>query len=205
MRTRFTFGLVVVAAAGLAAACSTPSTPGAADTSSGSGGTITVALADDPGTIDPTLANTLASRVVFTSFCEKLYDVNNALQPIPQLATALPKTSSDGLTVTIPVRSGAKFNDGTPFNAQAVVTSLQRDLTLAGSGRAKEIAAIQSVSAPDATTVQIKLKHPFSPLVAQLADRAGLVMSPTALQKEGAKFATNPVCVGPFKFSSRVE
>jgi peptide/nickel transport system substrate-binding protein len=206
MRTRFTFGLVVVAAAGLAAACSTPSTPGATNTTtSGSGGTIVVALADDPGTIDPTLANTLASRVVFTSFCEKLYDVNNALQPIPQLAAALPKTSGDGLTVTIPVRSGVKFNDGTPFNAQAVVTSLQRDLTLPASGRAKEIAAIQSVSAPDATTVQIKLKHPFSPLVAQLADRAGLVMSPTALQKEGAKFADNPVCVGPFKFASRVE
>src|ERR1700753_3033946 len=127
MRTRFTFGLVVVAAAGLAAACSTPSTPGATNSSGGgsSGGTIVVALADDPGTIDPTLANTLASRVVFTSFCEKLYDVNNSLQPTPQLATALPKTSSDGLTVTIPVRSGVKFNDGTPFNAQAVVTSLQ--------------------------------------------------------------------------------
>jgi peptide/nickel transport system substrate-binding protein len=204
MHNRFTFGLVVVAAAGLAAACSTPSTPGAANSSS-SGGTIVVALADDPGTIDPTLANTLASRVVFTSFCEKLYDVNNALQPIPQLATALPKTSSDGLTVTIPVRSGAKFNDGTPFNAQAVVTSLQRDLTLSGSGRAKEIAAIQSVSAPNATTVQIKLKQPFSPLVAQLADRAGLVMSPTALKQEGAKFGDKPVCVGPFTFSSRVE
>lgn len=208
MRTRLTLGLLAVGAVTLTA-CSTPSTsPGASGGGGGgggAGGTVTVAVADDPGSIDPTLADTLESRVIFTSFCQKLYDANNSLQPVPQLAAALPKTSSDGLTVTIPLRKGVKFNDGTPFNAQAVKTSLERDLNLPGSGRAKEIAAIQSVSAPDANTVVIKLKHPFAPLVAQLSDRAGIVMSPTALQKEGTKFGNNPVCVGPFKFASRVE
>jgi peptide/nickel transport system substrate-binding protein len=197
--------LCVLGAAAVAlTACSTPgATPGA--TSGGGGGTIVVALADDPGTIDPSLANTFSSRIVFQAFCQKLYDANNALQPVPQLAAALPKTSSDGLTVTIPLRSGVKFNDGTPFNAAAVKASLERDLTLSGSARAKEIAAIKSVTAVNPTTVQIKLSHPFSPLIAQLTDRAGLIMSPTALQKEGSKFGDSPVCVGPFKYSSRVE
>ena len=203
MRTsRLGVGLVAVAAVTLAA-CSTPSTtPGA---SGGGGGTITVALASDPGTIDPTKADTFDARVVFTSFCEKLYDANDQLQAVPQLAAALPTTSSDGLTVTIPLRTGIKFNDGTPFNAAAVKTTLDRDLTLPGSARAREIAAIKSVSVLNPTTVQIKLKYPFSPLVAQLADRAGLIMSPTALKKEGDNFGDNPVCVGPFKFSSRTE
>ncbi|HEX3648155.1 MAG TPA: ABC transporter substrate-binding protein, partial [Pseudonocardiaceae bacterium] len=200
---RASIALFAVAAAGLAA-CSTPGATPNTSSSSGSGGTITMALASDPGTIDPSMANTFDSRIVFQAFCQKLYDANNALQPVPQLAAALPKTSSDGLTVTIPLRSGIKFNDGTPFNAAAVKASLERDLTLSGSARAKEIAAVKSVDAPNATTVVVHLSRPFSPLVAQLTDRAGLVMSPTALQKEGDKFGDNPVCVGPFKYSSRV-
>ncbi|HEX3648037.1 MAG TPA: ABC transporter substrate-binding protein [Pseudonocardiaceae bacterium] len=203
MRTsRLGVGLLAVAAVTLAA-CSTPdTTPGA---SGGGGGTIVVALASDPGTIDPTMADTFDARVVFTSFCEKLYDANDQLQAVPQLAAGLPKTSADGLTVTIPVRTGIKFNDGTPFNAAAVKTTLDRDITFPGSARAREIAAVKTVTVLNPTTVQIKLKYPFSPLVAQLADRAGLIMSPTALKKEGSKFASDPVCVGPFKFSSRTE
>jgi peptide/nickel transport system substrate-binding protein len=52
--------------------------------------------------------------------------------------------------------------------------------------------------------VVLALKQPFAPLVAQLADRAGMVMSPAALKAEGANFGAHPVCVGPYKFSSRV-
>jgi peptide/nickel transport system substrate-binding protein len=203
-RVRVSLAVFAAAAAGLAA-CSTPGATSTTSSSSGAtGGTINVALASDPGTIDPSLANTFDSRIVFQAFCQKLYDANNALQPVPQLAAALPKTSADGLTVTIPLRTGVKFNDGTPFNADAVKTTLERDLTLSGSARAKEIAAVKSVAAPNPTTVVITLSRPFSPLVAQLTDRAGLIMSPAALKKEGDKFGDNPVCVGPFKYSSRV-
>jgi peptide/nickel transport system substrate-binding protein len=202
MRSRLSPGLLVAAAVALTA-CSTPGAT--SGTSSGNGGTIVVALQSDPGTIDPTLADTFDARVVFTSFCEKLYDANEQLQPVPQLAAALPTTSRDGLTVTIPLRTGIRFNDGTPFDATAVKTTLDRDLTLSGSARAREIAAIRSVSVVNPATVRITLKYPFSPLVAQLADRAGLIMSPTALQKLGAKFGSAPVCVGPFRFASRTE
>ena len=54
---------------------------------------------------------------MFLTFCEKLYDLNAKAQIVPQLATALPTISKDKLTVTIPLRKGIKFNDGTPFNA----------------------------------------------------------------------------------------
>ena len=53
-------------------------------------------------------------------------------------------------------------------------------------------------------TVQLKLKQPFSPLTAQLADRAGMILSPTQIDKLGDSFASNPVCVGPFIFDDRV-
>jgi len=170
-----------------------------------SGGTIVVGLtAGEPDVLDPTLARTFSGREVFLTFCEKLYDLNTKAQIVPQLATALPTISKDKLTVTIPLRKGVKFNDGTPFNAAAVVTTLQRDQTLKGSTRASEISPIDTVTASGPYTVVIHLKTPYSPLTAQFADRAGMIMSPAQLTKLGDKFATDPVCVGPFMYDNRV-
>lgn len=167
------------------------------------GGSVVLALAEDPDALDPTLARSLVGREVFANMCEKLYDIDAGLHIVPQLASALPMTSSDGKTVTIPVRAGIKFNDGTPFDAAAVKTSLDRDLTLQGSGRKSELSSVTSVSVVDPKTVQLTLKAPFAPLTGVLADRAGMVMSPTQLTKLGADFGSNPVCVGPFSFVSR--
>lgn len=168
------------------------------------GGTLVVALSAEPDKLDPTLSRSLYSRYVFDAMCQKLYDVNQNTQIVPQLATALPKISGDGLTVTIPVRTGIKFADGTAFDAAAVKTTLERDVTLKASARATELGPISSIDAPDDKTVVIHLKKPFAPLTAALADRAGMIMSPTALQKLGDNFASAPVCVGPFKFAKRV-
>ena len=125
------------------------------------GGTLVVGLtAGEPDALDPTLARTFSGREVFLTFCEKLYDLNAKAQIVPQLASALPTISKDKLTVTIPLRKGIKFNDGTPFNADAVVKTLQRDLTLKGSARASEISPIDTVTANGAYTVVIHLKTP---------------------------------------------
>src|SRR5205085_1965677 len=99
------------------------------------GGTLTVALSAEPDKLDPTLARTLVGRTVFNAICEKLYDVNAKLNVVPQLAAALPQFSSDGKTVTIKVRSGVKFADGTPLDAAAVKASLDRHMTLSWSAR----------------------------------------------------------------------
>ena len=169
------------------------------------GGTITVGLtAGEPDALDPTLARTFSGREVFLTFCEKLYDLNAKAQIVPQLASKLPTISKDKLTVTIPLRKGIKFNDGTPFNADAVVKTIQRDQTLKGSARASEISPVDTVTAQGQYTVVFHLKTPYSPLTAQLADRAGMVMSPAQLDKLGDKFATNPICVGPFMYDNRV-
>ena len=168
------------------------------------GGTLRVALSAEPDLLDPTLARTLVGRTVFTSICEKLYDLDSKLTLVPQLASALPEFSADGLTATIKVRSGLKFADGTLLDAAAVKTSLQRHMTLTGSARKSELTSVAGVDVVDPATVTIRLKQPFTPLTAILADRSGMIMSPTALKAGDAAFGTNPVCVGPFKFATRV-
>jgi peptide/nickel transport system substrate-binding protein len=178
----------------------TPADPAAVQ----QGGTLVMALSAEPDMLDPTQSRSLYSRYVFHTMCEKLYDLDEHTQIVPQLATALPTISADGLSVTIPLRQGVKFADGTPMDAQSVVTTFQRNLTMSGSGRKSELGPVTSVEATDASTVVVRLSTPFAPLTSVLADRAGMVMSPAALQQLGDKFGTAPVCVGPFKFEKRV-
>jgi peptide/nickel transport system substrate-binding protein len=210
MSTRKLVGALAVLA--LATACSgggtsTPapkvSAAGADDRPVKRGGTLTIALNADPDVLDPTVATTLNGRIVFTSICEKLYDIDNTTKLVPQLASALPETSADGKTVTIKLRSGIKFNDGTAMDAAAVKKSLDRHRTLKKSARAADLSAVQKVDVVDPSTLRLTLSRPFTPLTAQLADRAGMVMSPKALDSEGDNFGAKPVCVGPFKFVSR--
>jgi peptide/nickel transport system substrate-binding protein len=73
-----------------------------------------------------------------------------------------------------------------------------------GSNRRSELASVASIEVLDPLTVQLRLKAPFAPLAAQLADRAGMPVSPTAARKLGEKFGTAPVCVGPWQFVERV-
>ena len=168
------------------------------------GGSLVIALSAEPDKLDPALSRSLYSRYIFSTMCQKLYDVDQNAKIVPQLATALPTVSDGGRTVTIPVRDGIKFADGTPFNAEAVKASIERELTIPGSGRKSELGPITKVEAKDSKTVVITLSKPFAPLTAAFTDRAGMVVSPTAAKKLGSKFASAPVCVGPFKFANRV-
>jgi peptide/nickel transport system substrate-binding protein len=112
--------------------------------------------------------------------------------------------SDGGKTITIKLRPGVKFNDGTPMNAEAVRYSLDRHLNMKGSNRRSELESINSIDVADDLTVRLKLKAPFSRLVAILADRAGMPVSPAVATKLGDKFGTAPVCVGPWQFVERI-
>ncbi|HZJ08108.1 MAG TPA: ABC transporter substrate-binding protein, partial [Trueperaceae bacterium] len=122
---------------------------------------------------------------------------------MPQLATGY-TTSDDGLTVSIDLRPDVTFHDGTPMDAEAVRYSLDRSKNLPGSNRASELEQLESVTVVDEDTVELHLSTPFSPLIAQLADRAGMIVSPTAAEAAGEDFGNAPVCAGPFKFVERV-
>jgi peptide/nickel transport system substrate-binding protein len=163
-----------------------------------------IGLAEDPDVLDPTLARTYVGRIVFSSICDKLFDIDDKLNVVPQLATGH-ETSADGLTVTIKLRSGVKFHDGEVFDAAAAKYSLERHLNMKGSFRKPEIASIDSVEVADPSTLKLHLKVPFSPLLAQLTDRAGMMVSPKAAEAAGDKFGLRPVCAGPYKFVERVQ
>jgi peptide/nickel transport system substrate-binding protein len=166
--------------------------------------TLRIGLAEDPDVLDPTLARTYVGRIVFASLCDKLFDIDEKLNIVPQLALSH-ELSEDGKTVTIKLRTGVKFHDGEAMDATAVKASLERHMNMQGSFRRPELAAVDKVEVADAATVRLLLKNPFSPLIAQLADRAGMIMSPKAMQEAGDRFGLKPVCAGPFKFVERVQ
>lgn len=168
------------------------------------GGDLVMALSAEPDKLDPTTSSSLYTRYVMQTMCQKLYDIDADGELVPQLATALPEISDDGLTVTIPVRTDAVFADGVPFDADAVRATLERHLTLEGSTRKSELGPITEIRAVGPDRVQIRYERPFAPLTAALADRAGMMLSPEAIEEKGADFGSSPVCVGPFKFVDRV-
>src|SRR3954464_10636929 len=166
--------------------------------------TLRIGLAEDPDILDPTMARTYVGRIVFATFCDKLFDIDEKLNVVPQLALSN-ETSADGKEFTIKLRPGVKFHDGEPFNADAAKFSIERHLGMQGSFRKPELAAVDHVDAVDPLTIKLVLKSPFSPLIAQLTDRAGMMVSPKAAKAEGDKFGLKPVCAGPYKFVERVQ
>ena len=165
--------------------------------------TLRIGLAEDPDNLDPTTAGSYVGRIVLASLCDKLFDIDGQLNIVPQLALSH-DTSEDGKTVTIKLRPNVKFQDGEPFNAEAVKFTLDRGLTKEDSKRKAELSQIDKVEVVDPLTVRLLLKAPFSPLIAQLTDRAGMMISPKAVKEAGDKFVNKPVCAGPFKFGDRV-
>ena len=166
--------------------------------------TLRIGLAEDPDILDPTMARTYVGRIVFASFCDKLFDIDEKLNIVPQLALSH-ETSADGKEVTIKLRPGVKFHDGETFDAEAAKYSIDRHLTLPGSFRKPELASVDRVDVVDPLTIKLLLKAPFSPLIAQLTDRAGMMVSPKAAKEAGDKFGLKPVCAGPYKFVERVQ
>ncbi len=166
--------------------------------------TLRIGLAEDPDVLDPTLGRTYVGRIVFSSICDKLFDIDDKLNIIPQLALSQ-EASADGKEVTIKLRPGVKFHDGEAMDAEAVKFSLERHMNFQGSFRKPELSAVDRVEIIDPLTVKLVLKNPFSPLIAQLTDRAGMMVSPKAAKEGGDKFGLKPVCAGPYKFVERVQ
>jgi peptide/nickel transport system substrate-binding protein len=139
--------------------------------------TLRIGLAEDPDVLDPSIGRTYVGRIVFASLCDKLFDIDEKLNIVPQLALSY-ETSADGKEMTI---------------------------KLPTSFRKPELAALDHVDVVDPLTVRLVLKMPFSPLITQLTDRAGMMVSPKAAKEAGEKFSLHPVCAGPFKFVERVQ
>ena len=163
-----------------------------------------IGLGSDADVLDPAQSRTFVGRIVYTAMCDKLVDVSPDLKIMPQLATEW-TWSDDGKELTMKLREGVKFHDGTPFNAEAVVATIDRNMTLPESRRKSELSSVEKVEAIGEHEVKFKLKAPDVTLLAQLSDRAGMIVSPKAAKELGANFGSQPVCAGPFKFVERVQ
>jgi peptide/nickel transport system substrate-binding protein len=192
----------LVAAMLLAAACGGNNQAGT--TSGGTprdGGTLTYAQESELRTLDPLTSTQLVERTVMYQIYESLVTIDTRLDIKPGLATSW-TTSSDGLTYTFQLRTGVKFQDGTVFDATAAKANFDRILAASVSPRKSELANLGSVDAQGASTLVMHLKKPDATLLAQLVDRAGMMLSPAAIQKGGTSFGLNPVGAGtgPFTF-----
>lgn len=165
--------------------------------------TVTLSISADPPALDPSASSSLYDRQVLNSICDKLFDLNSRGRIVSDLATGY-KVSKNHLVYTFPLRKGVKFTDGTAFNSAAVKYNLDRDRDPA-SIRAGELRYVKSVTTAGPYAVKVELTQPFSPFISILTDRSGMMVSPKQARALGTNFRTDPVCTGPFKYSSRVK
>ena len=166
-------------------------------------GTLRVGMQDDPDALDPALGGTFAGRIVFASLCDKLIELNDKLQFVPQLATAW-SWSADSRTLTLTLRNGVTFQDGEKLDADAVKANIERYRSAPYSVRRSELKPVTAVEVVDPKTVRLVLSQPYAPLIAVLSDRAGMMAAPKVIDATGKDFFTHPVCAGPFSFVERV-
>jgi len=161
-----------------------------------------IGIRDDPDILDPTFSRTYVGTVVMTALCDKLFDFDAKLNIVPVLASSYAWT--DSKTLLIRLRPDVQFQNGEKFDADAVKYTLERDLSANGSFRRSEIGAMDHVEVVDPLSVRVVMKQAFSPFVAILTDRAGMMLPPKAAEAGGKEFGLHPVCAGPFRFVERV-
>jgi peptide/nickel transport system substrate-binding protein len=190
------------------AATTAPRPPGASPAAQASaaggnpvrGGTLTTELDSDAKNLDPLMSSLLVDRQIHYQIYDSLVQIGPDLKIQPDLADSW--DTSDPKAVVFKLHPGIKFQDGTDFNAAAVKFNIDRILNTPSSPRLSELSSVASVDVVDTLTVRFNLKAPFAPLLAQLVDRAGMILSPTAIQKNGDNNTLAPVGAGtgPFQF-----
>lgn len=187
------------AATSAPAATTAPAATKAPTSNINRGGTLRVALNSDLTTMDPHLSTAAVDRQVYQSIYNPLVRLDKDLTLKPELAEKWEYT--DPTTLVFTLRKGVKFHDGTDFNAKAVKINFDRMMNPdTKSLRAAEISSVKEVQVVDDNTVKLILKAPNAALLAALSDRAGMIISPAAIDKYGKDLARNPVGTGPFQF-----
>ena len=168
------------------------------------GGTLRLAFNSDWGVLDPAVTSTTFGRNILQFLYDPLLRKNPETgEIVPGLAESF-EASEDGTTLTLHLREGVTFHDGTPLNAEAVAFSFNRisDPALASPYAASIVGPVASIETPDELTVVITLNEPFAPYLDSLTQAALAPVSPAAVEQYGADFGLNPVGTGPFRMAS---
>jgi peptide/nickel transport system substrate-binding protein len=168
-----------------------------------SGGTLTVAMQNDAKSLDPTFQINFSERQPLYLIYNTLVGLAPDFSIIPELAERW-ETAPDGKTLTLHLRGGVKFHDGTDFNAAAAKWNLERrlDEKVKSPSRQQLAEVVASIEAPGDTKLVINLKNPAPSLLGMLGQREGFMISPQAAEKHGENLGQNPVGTGPFIFRS---
>jgi peptide/nickel transport system substrate-binding protein len=163
------------------------------------GGTLNVGLANDAKTYDPIYSVQFTERHVLYLAFNTLVKYAPDFSIKPELATGW-ETSADGKRITFTLQQGVSFQDGTPFNADAVKWNIDRRMDPAVASPQRELLApiIASVDVVDPYRVAFNLTKPSPVLFSLLGERPGFMVSPTAWQKLGKDFGEHPVGTGAF-------
>jgi peptide/nickel transport system substrate-binding protein len=192
-------------ATGLAAAlvitgCSSPSTSPSDSDSGAAGGDLVVGVTSDPDTLFPWKATQFQAVNVLQNLYGTLTEFDDALEVVPGLAESW-DVSEDGLTVTLHLREGVTFADGSTFGSEDVKYSLDaiKDEATAAVA-ASSLASVTNVEATDETTVALTLSAPDAALPANLA-----VVNMAMLSSDDTEEALNatPNGTGPFVLEDR--
>jgi peptide/nickel transport system substrate-binding protein len=151
-----------------------------------------------PTGLDPHLITAFPSfMVVNGNIYEGLTSVDKDLKVVPGLAESW-TISPDGKTYTFKLRSDVKFHDGSAMEAEDVISTIRRVQSKdIASPLASRLSAIDSATATDAKTVELKLKEPSAPLLASLAT---IAVVPRSVETNKDILQKTPVGTGPFKF-----
>jgi len=163
------------------------------------GGAIKAELDSDIANLDPMPSSLLVDRQVLYNIYDSLVAIDKDLKIIPSLAESW--QTPDPKTYIFKLRQGVKYHDGTDFNADSVKWNIERYLTDKNSRRGPEIGSIQTVEVVDPYTVKFNLKAAFAPLLANLVDRAGMMVSQKAAEAGGVDFSRKPVGAGTGAFT----
>ncbi|QAA21661.1 glutathione ABC transporter substrate-binding protein [Sporolactobacillus terrae] len=152
--------------------------------------------------LDPQDTNDNLSYTGEKTMFEGLVGFDKDMKVIPVLATSY-KASDDAKTFTFKLRKDVKFQDGTPFNAEAVKFNFDRVSDPKSTLKRHSLfAIIKETKVIDEYTVQFKLSDSFGAMINTFAHPAGMIVSPTAVKKYGKDFMKHPVGTGPYKFKS---
>jgi peptide/nickel transport system substrate-binding protein len=191
--------------------CSSSKNSAGKNVTNSSGSTLVYARGGDSVKLDPAEVTDGESLIVGKQVLETLVNYKKDSTDIePSLAKSW-KISPDGLTYTFDLQQGVKFQDGTDFNADAVVKNFDRwangnEATFPyyksqfGGYKGEKTAVIKEVKAVDDHTVQFTLFRPQAPFLKNMAMTPFSISSPAAIEKYGDKYMEHPVGTGPFTF-----
>lgn len=169
------------------------------------GGKLRVAYQLAPGALDPVVGRSGGDAYYWRQFVDQLVDADPALKPRPATSLAESWDVSNPKAVTLRLRKGVVFHDGTPFNADAVKFNIERLLDPATKATPRAaFTAVESVVSVDEHVVRFNLKRPWGSVLGTLADRGGAMNSPTAVKAIGTDYIFKPVSTGPFKVAEFV-